>query len=188
MQHDYFGALLVNLETNTKNPTNSRAVDVYYEKNIPLTKPINAADFDLDLSVEAWVWASAIADLTPVVLLQFENLCKQLEVLDDKARHALTHYLEQDRSYIDCYLDIDDRPAFAPKIEPSVQIIAAQFVEEMRLEGVGLWATEFDTENSHSMDKSPLILDYMINADISDQILAVRMSITGDVIDIVWES
>lgn len=53
-----------------------------------------------------------------------------------------------------------------------------EFTKEMKVTNIGLWV---DGENS-------IIVDYMIDPEESDEILAVKFNSNLDFVDIAWES
>ena len=58
-------------------------------------------------------------------------------------------------------------------------IEAADFVTALRIENISLWC---------SHDDAPLVLDYRIDPQGSDQILAVKCDAQGQILEIDWES
>jgi Protein of unknown function (DUF2004) len=102
--------------------------------------------------------------------------------LDAAARRRLKTYLEEDRSFIDYHTEeVDDSDVIAGLIDAAndAEIEADAFVAAMRVNGVGLWI---------GMSSSPVVLDYVIDAEHSDQILAVKTAQDGSVVSIDWES
>ena len=63
--------------------------------------------------------------------------------------------------------------------EGTSQVDAHAFVSAMRLTNIGLWFT---------VEGSPVVLDYRLDPEASDQILAVKCDAQGQVVSIDWES
>lgn len=61
--------------------------------------------------------------------------------------------------------------------------VPAAFVAAMTLNGIALWHQDPFDEGS-----GPLVLDYMIDPDHSDEILAVSATAAGEIEEINWES
>ena len=53
------------------------------------------------------------------------------------------------------------------------------FVTAMKINNVGIW---------YCLSKAEIIVDYMIDPDQSDEILAVRFNLDGSFSSIAWES
>ena len=58
-------------------------------------------------------------------------------------------------------------------------VAATEFVRAMQLNNISLWCSNED---------APIVLDYRIDAQGSDQILAVKCDAQGQITDINWES
>lgn len=180
LTHFYFGDALADVKDD---------IDVYWEKEVTICDDAQQHSNDC-ISVEVWVWAGSPADLTPTLLDQFASLCQQLQVLDKKARNALSQYLQEDSSYIDSHRDeelTEDSNTIAALFNQAT-VTPEQFVEKMQLTQVGLWAFPVTLENEKPVNDSPMVMDYMIDSEVSDEILAVKLSIEGNVTGVMWES
>lgn len=180
LTHPYFGDALADVTDD---------VDVYWEKQLTVCDSAHQHSANC-ISVEVWVWASSLADLTPSLVDQFASLCQQLQVLDKKARHALSQYLQDDRTYIDSHMDeeLKEHSTTIAALLEQPSVTPEQFANKMQLTQVGLWAFPAALENEKPLNDSPMIMDYMIDSEVSDQVLAVKLSIDGDIMGIMWES
>ena len=114
-------------------------------------------------SVSAQLWAAAEAEL-------------DASKLDQRARAALQDYLADDDSYLTHHREEMDGGDELPDTP-------AAFVAAMTLHSIGLWHQDPFDEGS-----GPLVLDYMIDPDNSDEILAVSVAADGEITGINWES
>ena len=141
-------------------------------------------------SIETWLWADPASPLQPLMLDQFEGLLNRLPELDQQARAALIQHLQEDPEFIACHADMvqdenaENLPAttaLLAKAQAAGQphIAAADFVTALRIENISLWC---------SHDDAPLVLDYRIDPQGSDQILAVKCDAQGQILEIDWES
>lgn len=160
--HRYFGDLNASAEDT----------DVVWERAFAL----NGATFDVSL------WLGKHERLDDSMLDAFAALLEDLDALDAGARARLASYLEEDRAFIDYHVEelegsdilyrlIDDAGGDA--------IETAAFIAAMRLKSIGLWV---------GMASSPVVLDYVIDPENSDQILPVKAARDGSVVAIDWES
>lgn len=162
IQHRYFGDISACVDET----------DVVWEKAITL----NGATFDVSL------WLGKGERLDDSTLDAFATLLENLGSLDASARRHLTAYLEKDRSFIDDHVEelegssVIDRLVDDAGGEP---VEAGAFASAMRLNGIGLWV---------GMASSPVVMDYVIDPENSDQILAVKTAYDGNVVTIDWES
>lgn len=140
---------------------------------------------DIDLgdgkTCDACLWASNRYALEPAALDAYARLLQDLPTLDATARRALCAYLHEDRFYIEDFVEnVEESDVLAQLGDDPARVCPEVFVAQMQLHHIGLWPhTEYDT---------PVVLDYMIDAEASDQILAVKMDLAGQVLDVVWES
>ena len=114
-------------------------------------------------AINAQIWAAAESEL-------------DVAELDHRARAALQEYLADDDSYLTHHreeMEGGDALPTAP----------ADFVAAMTLNGIALWHQDPFDEGS-----GPLVLDYMIDPDHSDEILAVSVTAAGEIEEINWES
>ena len=99
----------------------------------------------------------------------FEQFIKHFPERDQQARKALKSYLEQDSEYMDFHID-------ELELEPTS---IDDFVTAMKIHHVALW---------YCLSKAEITVDYMIDPDQSDEILAVRFNLDGSFSSIAWES
>ncbi|RGE44170.1 DUF2004 domain-containing protein [Comamonas testosteroni] len=141
-------------------------------------------------SVETWLWADPASSLDAALLDQFAATLAQLPQLDQQARAALVKHLEGERDFIDdltelaAEADSEGLPTVQKLLEQARaagqdEITAADFVAAMQLENISLWC---------SHDDEPIVLDYRIDPEGCDQILAVKCDANGRIMDISWES
>ncbi len=138
---------------------------------------IRGVDFNV------WLWAGPETEFDAGVLDAFAARLSHLDVVDAEARESLRAYLTTNRDYIDFHVEeLKGNDAIARAIGSSddQSVTAEAFVAEMRLHKLGLWLTDESSQ--------PIVADYMIDPDASDQILAVKMSAEGRVISVDWES
>ena len=136
--------------------------DVLWEKEIPYK----------NTSVEAVFWFCGEDDLSIERLDSFEKFLKNFDAIDEKARKALKAYLEEDSEYLDFH---------AEELE-NIPENVDDFVAEMQIEAIGLW---YSTDEEDGED---VMVDYMIRPEESDEILAVKYDLNGEIRAIDWES
>jgi hypothetical protein len=135
-----------------------------------------------DAHVEVWLWMDPIESFDPIRLDAFAALLVDLNTLDASARDHLKTYLEADRSFIDDHVEaLNETGVIAKLIQDADEepIEADRFVAAMQLSRIGLWI---------GMSSSPVVMDYVIDSEHSDQILAVKTTENGSVVSIDWES
>ncbi|MCC7249648.1 MAG: DUF2004 domain-containing protein [Lysobacter sp.] len=160
--HRYFGDLNALAEDT----------DVVWEKTFAL----NGATFDVSL------WLGKNERLDDSMLDAFATLLEDLGALDAGARARLTAYLEEDRAFIDYHVEELEESDILDRLIDEAggrAIETAAFVAAMRLNGIGLWV---------GMASSHVVMDYVIDPENSDQILAVKAARDGSVVAIDWES
>ena len=169
--HSYFGAL-----DNDK----IKDTDVIWESQSCLN------DQELDI----WLWAAPGETLDTQLLDAFASTLQQLPTLDERARVSLLHYLEKDSSFLAFHVD-EAQVEGAENLQATQALIAqaqaagkdavaaTEFVRAMQLNNISLWCSNED---------APIVLDYRIDAQGSDQILAVKCDAQGQITDINWES
>jgi hypothetical protein len=135
---------------------------------------------------DVWLWIDR-EGLDSSVLDAYAALLQNFAKLDADARAELVSYLQQEQSanglsldYMHDHLEkIGDSPAVLAARTPNGHMDTAQFVQQMKLHCIGLWCTKtMGTE---------IIMDYMIDAARSDQILAVKIALGGEM-RVIWES
>lgn len=169
-EHPFFGPL---------DTTSIEETDVIWEAILELNEQ----------PVDTSLWAESGQALEDSRLDTFAHLLEHLPELDARARTALTSYLEDDREFIDYYTDaldegaegLDSTQALREQAQADgiSQVDASAFVSAMRLTNIGLWFT---------VEGSPVVLDYRLDPEASDQILAVKCDAQGQVVSIDWES
>lgn len=160
--HAYFGAL-----TNDS----LKSVDVIWERTV------TQADSSFDVSL----WASSSDVLDIAKLDAFAALLGDLDALDTRLRAGLRTYLGNDSAYIDSAKELPDSEVMERLSEdheaPEIGVDA--FVKAMQITNIGLWL---------GAESSPVVVDYMIDPEHSDQILAVKTTQDGEIVTIDWES
>lgn len=119
--------------------------------------------------INTTLWYAKNTALAPQLLDTFAKFLKSLESYQKKAKLALVAYLKKDDTYLTFH---------AEEIALDVPREIEAFVQEMTLTNIGLWS---DGENI-------IILDYMIDPEESDEILAVKLNSALEIVDIAWES
>ena len=159
MQHSYFADL---------STADIEGTDVIWEAE----RTLGDQTFDITL------WADANQQLDGAQLDAFAALIQDLPALDAKARGILQAELDGDDAFMAYHLDeVHNFPALAA-IAPDGEISVADFVRAMRLTHIGLWADE----------PASVILDFQIDPEHSDQILAVKLDGQGELTAVDWES
>ena len=164
LEHAYFGAL----DTSVVK----QSVDVIWEREFSL----NGVNFDV------WLWASPSTELDATKLDAYAALLNNLNTLDATARQSLREFFADDRAYIDFHVEEIENSEVMQQLllnAGDAEITEQAFVARMQLSGIGLW---------HDATSAPVILDYVIDPDASDEILAVKTEQDGNVTVIDWES
>ncbi|MEG0920035.1 MAG: DUF2004 domain-containing protein [Comamonas sp.] len=140
--------------------------DVIWERDLELAgQPVDVA-----------LWANENQVLDPAQLDAFALLLEDLPELDAKARGFLTVELNEDDDFIAYHTDeVENFPALAA-IAPDGEISIDEFVRALRLCNIGLWCD------------GTVVMDYQIDPDHSDQILAVKLDMQGGLKEVAWES
>ena len=136
--------------------------DVLWEEEIPYK----------NTSVKAEFWFCGEDDLSSERLDSFEKFLKDFDAMDEKARKALKAYLEEDSEYLDFH---------AEELE-NIPENVDDFVTEMQIKSIGLWYSIYEGSIGE------VIIDYMIRPEESDEILAVKYDLNGEILAIDWES
>jgi hypothetical protein len=163
IDHAYFGAL----DTDALD-----GVDVIWE-----------SDLSLDgTALDVQLWASPGMLLDAPMLDAFAALLGDLPSVDARARQQLKQYLEQDRFYIEHHVEQLAGTPVIDTLAPDGNFAAVDigtFVAAMALIGVALWPDD---------PGAPVVMDYMIDQENSDEILAVQLAADGQFTAIAWES
>lgn len=166
LKHLYFGLL----DTDTL-----KKVDVIWERSFSL----NGATFDVSL----WAGDTPGAPLDASILDALAKVLQDLPALDIYARQQLAEMLEEDKSYIEYHTEelAEDSETVSRLLTDaeSSGISAQAFAAAMRLTNIGMWLDVPD---------APIIMDYMIAPEDSDEILAVKLIAENQLVAIDWES
>jgi hypothetical protein len=166
LKHLYFGLL---------DTDKLKKVDVIWEQSFSL----NGATFDVSL------WAGDIpeAPLDATMLDALAKLLQDLPALDIYARQQLEEKLEVDKSYIEYHIEelADDSETVSSLLADadSSGVSPKTFAAAMRLTNIGMWL---------DIPDAPIIMDYMIDPENSDEILAVKLTAENQLVAIDWES
>ena len=136
--------------------------DVLWEEEIPYKN--NA--------IRTTFWFCGEDDLSSERLNSFENFLKGFDKIDEKSRKALKNYLEEDAEYLNFHVE---------ELENIPENID-DFVAEMQIKSIGLWYSIYEGSIGE------VIIDYMIRPEESDEILAVKYNLDGEIVAINWES
>ena len=136
--------------------------DVLWEEEIPYKN--NA--------IRTTFWFCGEDDLSSERLNSFENFLKEFDKIDEKSRKALKNYLEEDAEYLNFHVE---------ELENIPENID-DFVAEMQIKSIGLWYSIYEGSIGE------VIIDYMIRPEESDEILAVKYDLNGEILAIDWES
>ena len=137
--------------------------DVLWEEEIPYK----------NTSVKAEFWFCGEDDLSSERLNSFEKFLKDFDAIDGKARKAQKAYLEEEPEYLNFH---------AEELE-NIPENLDDFVTEMKVESIGLWYSIDEEEEGVDV-----VVDYMIRPEESDEILAVKYDLNGEILAIDWES
>ena len=159
MQHHYFGEL---------DTDDIEGRDVIWEDE----RQLNAQTFEICL------WADAGQQLDTLQLDAFAALLQDLPALDAQARSHLLAELQTDDEFMRHHLEeVENFPRLA-ELAPDGDMAAPDFVRAMVLVNIGLWADE----------PASVVMDYQIDPEHSDQILAVKLTAQGELTAVHWES
>lgn len=136
--------------------------DILWKENIPYKNE----------SVRVKFWFCGKDDLSSEKLDLFEKFLKDFDAVDEKARKALKAYLEEEPEYLDFH---------AEELE-NIPENVDDFVAEMQIKSIGLWYSIYEGSIGE------VIIDYMIRPEESDEILAVKYDLNGEILAIDWES
>ena len=115
------------------------------------------------------LWYGKGCPITTELLDAFAKFVTEFKQNDEKARLALENYLSEDDEYIVYHRE---------EVELDLPEDVKDFTKEMKVTSIGLW---IDGENV-------IIVDYMIEPEESDEILAVKFDKNLEFVDIAWES
>ena len=136
--------------------------DILWKGNIPYKNG----------SVRVKFWFCGKDDLSVERLDSFEKFLKGFDAVDEKSRKALKAYLEEEPEYLDFH---------AEELE-NVPENVDDFVTEMQIKSIGLWYSIYEGSIGE------VIIDYMIRPEETDEILAVKYHLNGEILAIDWES
>ena len=136
--------------------------DVLWEEEIPYKN--NA--------IRTTFWFCGEDNLSSERLNSFENFLKGFDKIDEKSRKALKNYLEEDAEYLNFH--VEELENIPKNID--------DFVAEMQIKSIGLWYSIYEGSIGE------VIIDYMIRPEESDEILAVKYNLDGEIVAINWES
>ena len=136
--------------------------DVLWEENIPYKNG----------NIIVFFWFCGKDDLSVERLDSFEKFLKDFDAVDEKARKALKAYLEEEPEYLNFH---------AEELE-NIPENVDDFVTEMQIKTIGLWYSIYEASTGE------VIIDYMIRPEESDEILAVKYDLNGEISAIDWES
>lgn len=136
--------------------------DVLWEEEIPYKN--NA--------IRTTFWFCGEDDLSSERLNSFEKFLKEFDKIDEKSRNALKNYLEEDAEYLNFH--VEELENIPKNID--------DFVAEMQIKSIGLWYSIYEGSIGE------VIIDYMIRPEESDEILAVKYNLDGEIVAINWES
>ena len=136
--------------------------DVLWEENIPYKNG----------NIIVFFWFCGKDDLSVERLDSFEKFLKGFDAVDEKARKALKTYLEEEPEYLDFHVE---------ELE-NIPENVDDFVTEMQIKSIGLWYSIYEGSIGE------VIIDYMIRPEETDEILAVKCHLKGEILAIDWES
>ena len=136
--------------------------DILWKGNIPYKNG----------SVRVKFWFCGKDDLSVERLDSFEKFLKGFDAVDEKSRKALKAYLEEEPEYLDFH---------AEELE-NIPENVDDFVTEMQIKSIGLWYSIYEGSIGE------VIIDYMIRLEETDEILAVKYHLNGEILAIDWES
>jgi len=136
--------------------------DILWKGNIPYKNG----------SVRVKFWFCGKDDLSVERLDSFEKFLKGFDAVDEKSRKALKAYLEEEPEYLDFH---------AEELE-NIPENVDDFVTEMQIKSIGLWYSIYEGSIGE------VIINYMIRPEETDEILAVKYHLNGEILAIDWES
>ncbi|MFG3526017.1 DUF2004 domain-containing protein [Streptomyces sp. NPDC047917] len=116
--------------------------------------------------------------------MRFATRLAHLPALDTAARAAIREYLRQDRYFIDHHADELDDAEVIKRLTRDANgeaISVDAFTAAMHPVQIGLWHLTGEAE-------ARIVMDYTIDAETSDELLAVKMADDGTVASVDWES
>ena len=136
--------------------------DVLWEENIPYKNG----------NIIVFFWFCGEDDLSSERLDSFEKFLKNFDAVDEKVRKALRAYLEEEPDYMNFH---------AEELE-NIPENVDDFVTDMQIKTIGLWYSIYEASTGE------VIIDYMIRPEETDEILAVKYDLNGEILAIDWES
>ena len=119
--------------------------------------------------INTTLWYGKPANITTELLDSFTKFLQNFGEYNKKAKKVIEEYLLEDNTYITFHKE---------ELELDLPEGVNEFVQCMKVTNIGLWT---DGENV-------MIVDYMISPEESDEILAVKIDDSLDIIDVSWES
>lgn len=136
--------------------------------------------------VNVHIWVRNLTDFSQEKLDKIADFCQSLDKFDQLARQALLDELEQDDSYMtEHFNEIQpqiDSPILAKLIAENAT--KSQFATTMQLESISIWLFQYESDDT----ERTFIMDYKIDPELSDEILAVNFDINGKLVYVAWES
>lgn len=120
--------------------------------------------------IPVWLWYSNNGEIPEALLDSYAQFLDHLDDKIEKGRRALIEYLNSDRYYIDFHIE---------EVELDLPSDATDFADQMSVTNIGLWT---DSKTPH------ITIDFMIDPEVSDEILCVKFGEGNEIIGIVWES
>lgn len=135
-------------------------------------------------TTELRLWGDTrIKEADTEVLTYFETFCKTLTSYDALAKKALINELHENSEFIDFHVEeAPEVPAIAKLLangfaDLSESERATQFVAAMKLRNASMW-----------LRKGDIMMDYTIDGEKTDGILAVKWNSKGVLHSVDWES
>ena len=128
--------------------------------------------------VDVALWAPPDAPVDKGALDGLAEAIQHLATLDEQARRHLLDYLDDDDAFIRHHLEEAEAFPRVAELFPNGSTTPPDFVQALQLIQVGLWLGHPDA----------IVMDYMIDPENSDQVLAVKLGADGSLSSIDWES
>lgn len=120
------------------------------------------------------LWLGQEDKLSGKKLDAFAEFLEKFAEKEVQARAQILHYLQNtDQGYFQYHVE---------KMQEEVPQSLPAFVEALELMAVSLWHTPEQDE------ASDIVVDYMIDPNESEEILAVHFRLDGSIAEVAWES